>query len=226
MRRAKRVLIAVPSAVLLGWLGLQAISLAQAGDVSFETGQALNEVIAGRSYLDDHRLAEMHEALEAVVKRAPGDPTLHEQMGILDARRSDSPAYIEEAGRHFTRALELRPVSPYTWAARAAQRYRVGDTGPAFEKALVNATRLGPSEPAVQATVANLGLAVWKDVAPSTRDAIDAMLTRGLRRNPSEFLQISARRGRLDVACHHLSGGPRQADAKWIETCQRMEATS
>ena len=220
------MLIAVPSAVLLGWFSLQAVGLARAGEVSFETRQTLNEAFVSNGYLGDAKLAEMYGDLAAVVPAAPHDPTVHELMGILDARRSDSPAYIAEAGSHFVRALELRPVSPDTWVELAAQKYRVGDTGPVLEKALVNATRLGPNEPDVQATVANFGLAVWKDLTPATHDAVDAMIARGMKRNPSEFLQISERRGRLEVACSHLVARPRGLEAKWIELCQGMEATS
>jgi hypothetical protein len=42
----------------------------------------------------------------------------------------------------------------------------------------------------------------------------------GFRRNPLEMLQISERRGRLDIACRHLEGNTRMPDARWAEMCQ------
>jgi hypothetical protein len=210
----------------LAWLGLSAVPLARGDSVSFDARQALDEVIAGRSSLTDARITEMHDALQAVRSGSPNDPTIPELMGVLDVRRSDSWRYAKEIDEHFLRAIELRPSSAYTWAAIAGQRYRAGDTGPGFEKVLLNAAALGPNEPAVQSTVVNFGLAVWDDLSGPARAATEGMLARGMNRNPSEMLQISERRGRLAMACRHLDGRPRQVDARWIETCQRMEATS
>ena len=73
--------------------------------------------------------------------------------------------------------------------------------------------------------VALYGLAVWEEVAPETRDAIDHMMTNGMRRDPAQMLQIAQRRGRLDVACRHSPGLQRQTDSKWVQLCQSMEAT-
>ncbi len=105
-------------------------------------------------------------------------------------------------------------------------KYRLGDTGKEFEAALVNAAAVGPFEPEVQGAVALLGLAVWDEVAPATRRAIDRMVAAGMKRNPLEMLQIAERRGRLDIACGHLADSPRRIGSKWAETCQSLEATS
>ena len=130
-----------------------------------------------------------------------------------------------EASVHFLKAIELRPTAPNAWANIAAVRYREGGTGAGFEAALVRAAQLGPYEPEVQGVVANYGLAVFNEVTPATRSAIEAMVAAGMKRKPLEMLQIADRRGRLEVACRHLAGPPRQTDSKVTQLCPSLEAT-
>jgi predicted Zn-dependent protease len=155
--------------------------------------------------------------------RDPENPSLHEILGRLALfTRSEDAA--DEAIASFTRALQYRPGSPYSWANLAEALYRKGDTGLAFEQALRSAGETGPWEPQVQRTVAEYGLAVWNDVSSSTRYEIDRMVANGMARNASEILQISLRRGRLGVACGHLVRST-HTDPKWVQLCQSTEAT-
>jgi hypothetical protein len=156
----------------------------------------------------------------------PRDPALHELLGLIDARMGERQEFLPDAAVHFERAIEFRPTSPQTWGDLAAVKYRLGDTGPIFETAIVHAAEFGRFEPDVQAVVANYGLAVWSEVGPRTRASIDSALAAAMKRNPLEILQIAERRGRLDVACRHLAGSTRQVDPKWSQLCQSMEATS
>lgn len=121
------------------------------------------------------------------------------------------------------KAIGLRPSSPYPWSNIVALEYRRGGTGPLFEAALRNAAELGPSEPEVERSVVDYGLAVWNEVAPETRRAVEAVVTRAMERDPRETLHLAAKRGRLAVACRHL---PSREDKQWLRTCQSTEATS
>jgi hypothetical protein len=89
----------------------------------------------------------------------------------------------------------------------------------------VNASNLGPYEPEVQQMVSDLGLAMYDEVSPATRAAIERMVGAGMKRNAAEILQIASRRGRLGAACRHLDGEPRPAASKSTQICQSMEAT-
>ena len=218
-----RLALATSGLVFVAIAIFQAARLGWAGDVSFSTDRLLSE---SSRVLPISTLDQARGSLAAAAAAVPSDATLHELLGAVDVRRTASSDSSHEAIGHFVRALELRPVSPYTWASIAAQEYRSGNIGTSFEKAIVNAWRLGPQEPAVQATIANFGLAVWSQVAPATRGAVEAMVANGMRRAPQEMLQIAERRGRLDVACRHFDGPSRRADVKWTQTCQGMEATS
>jgi hypothetical protein len=181
--------------------------------------------------IPEQRLKSLHEDVAGVVNRNPEDPAAQELLAIADSRLADfaEPSrqeYLSAAAVHFRKALELRPMSPYTWANLAAVEYRLGDTGKTFRSALVRAAELGPHEPEVQATVANFGLAVWDEVDAQTQAAIESSVATGMRRQPREILQIAERRGRLAVACRHAVGTPRQTDSKWLHLCQSTEATS
>src|SRR5207244_3928701 len=133
---------------------------------------------------------------------------------------------LGRAQRELVAALEARPGSGYTWAILAEVKYRMGDTGSQFEKAIVNAVALAPYEPEVQRTVADYGLAVIDEMGAPARAAIERAVTAGMKRGAAETLQIAARRGKLGVACRHLDGVPRPAGSKWMQLCQSMEATS
>ena len=216
MNRSAKAVSAALAIAGLAWAGQQAFALGAEGTLAFDANQAYR---GERPDLTPYRDALLARAAHS------SDPSIHELSGIALAR-SPVDGNLAPALEQLKRAIALRPVSPYTWADLAAQEYRSGDTGPDFEKALVNAVRLGPYEPAVQATAADFGLAVIDEVSPAARDAIDLSVARGLAREPKVFMQIAERRGRLDVACRHLAGSTRQGDAKWIQTCNSMEATS
>jgi predicted Zn-dependent protease len=128
-----------------------------------------------------------------------------------------------EAPALFERSLEARPGSPRTWANLAEARYLVGDTSPAFEKALVTAARLGKAEPRAQRVVADYGLAVWDEVGAATRATVEGAVAAGVRRNPLEMLQIAERRGRLSVACQYVPGTLRQPDPRVLRLCPSRE---
>ena len=226
MKRWARLLTVFP-VVGLGWASVYAFEMGTAGAVVFDAGREMDEWSAGtRAQPTAERLAQMRAKLEEARNHAPAYPAAHELLGLLHARSDDWQEYIDQAGVHFLRAIELRPTSAYTWANFAAVRYRAGDTGQRFESALARAAHLGPYEPEVQRMVANYGLAVYHEVAPATRGAIGAMVSAGMKRKPLEMLQIAERRGRLAIACRHLAGSPRLTASKWTQLCQSMEATS
>jgi hypothetical protein len=224
MNRPARILAVVPAVVGLGWLAACALEAGAAGSKVFEASLAMR--LWNSSQPASEALMEVRESLVQAQATIPHDPAIHELLGLIDARRGERQEYLPEAAVHFTRAIELRPTSPQTWADLAAAKYRLADTGPTFEAAINHAAELGTYEPDVQGILANYGLAVWGEVGPRTRASIEATIAAAMKRNPLEMLQIAGRRGRLDVACRHLAGFTRQVDPKWSQICQGMEATS
>jgi predicted Zn-dependent protease len=169
---------------------------------------------AGASVALASQLAEA-ERLE------PANPSTHELLGLLAVRGASRS---REAAWRFSRSLALRPISANSWANLAEAKYQEGDTGAVFERALSMAAALGPADPQSQRMVAHYGLAVWDEVASPTREAIERMVSAGVRRNPLEMLQIAQRRDRLDVACRHLAGVPHGPHPEWSRICGSTEA--
>jgi hypothetical protein len=226
MRMPARLAIAIPALVALAWATGAALRTGSADAIVYGASAEMATWAASHAQPGTQTWQWVHDDLERAARRTPDNPIVQELLGLLGARRLDRPEYLEEGLVHFKSAIDLRPTSPFTWANIADVKYQLGDTGREFETALVRAATLGPWEPQVQRTVANLGLAVWNEVAPSTRAVIDRMVAMGLRRNPAETLQISERRGRLDVACRHVSGIPSTTESKWSKLCQSTETTS
>lgn len=224
MRSALRGSIAVAAVGALAWLSVEAATLGEAGDVAFESQGALEQLAIVGAPGDSPQYSRLAEDLRRASSISERSPMLHEQMGVVAARQGGS--HLGEADGHFRSAMQLRPVSAYTWADFAAQRYRTGNTDEQFQAAMSTAALLGPNEPAVQATVSDFGLAMWGEETATQREMVERMLERGMRRDPGRFLQIAQRRGRLDVACRHFDRPTRQVASKWVQTCQSMEATS
>jgi len=141
----------------------------------------------------------------------------------MASRRVDDFELLRQGPELLARSLALRPVSPRTWANFAEASYLAGDTSQRFETALVTAAGLGPSDAQVQRLVGHYGLAVWDEAQPATRAAVEAAVSAGMRRNPLEMLQIAQRRGRLSVACSHLSARSGQPDPNVIRLCPSRE---
>jgi hypothetical protein len=222
----RRPLLAIPALLGLVWLAASAASWASADAIVFDSSREMGTWSASHAEPGLQTWQWVHDDLARAAVRTPTNPMARELLGMLASQRTDRQEYIEASLGHFVAAIELRPTSPYTWANVAAAKYRLGDTGREFEAALTRSAELGPSEPEVRRIVADLGLAVWQEVAAPTREVIDAILAAGVRRNPAEMLQIAERRGRLAVVCGHVARAPRTTNSKWSQLCQSTEATS
>ncbi len=226
MPRIARLAVVLPALVALAAWALATERLGRAGAIVYDAARETATWSASGAEPGERTVGWVREDLARAAALTPDDPTVEEMLGRLAARRGAGPEELAAALAHLTRAVELRPTSPYTWAALAETRYRLGDTGKSFEAALRRAARLGPSEAEVQLTVADFGLAVWDEAAPDTRHAVEAMVTSAMKRDPAATLQLAGRRGRLAVACRHLADAPRRADRTWSQLCGSRETLS
>ena len=221
-----RLFAAVPILLFLSWLSIVAMQNLRADGPLRDANREIEAWGAGGLRPSNETWAATYEQLQRSARFAPSNPATFELLGHMASRRTDSAEYMQEALVHFSKALELRPLSPYSWASIAESQYTLGETKGLFETAIQKAAELGPAEPGVQRIVANYGLASWDEVSESTRKSIDKMVGAGMRRSPPEMMQIAGRRGRLQTACRHLESLPRTADPKWLQICQSTEATS
>lgn len=217
--------VALPCLAVLAWLFAAAIRIGSVDARVYEASREIGTWMASSPAATPRAWSSVRDELAAAREVLPSNPAINELLGVLHARRVGEPESLALAMGYFLRALEDRPTSPYTWANLLEVQYLLGVTGREFESAIVRAAGLGPAEPEVQRAVALYGLAVWDEVAPATRAAIERMVAAGMRRNPAEILPISARRGRLFLACRHFSAVPQRNDPQWSKLCQGREAT-
>ena len=139
----------------------------------------------------------------------PGQPSYLEDVARLDELRTqplkpgDASAqeYLRAALGFQRQAARLRPGSPYTWANVAVLKSRLAETDREFEAALRNAALLGPWEPEVQITLADIGFRWWNSLTPETQSALRANAVRTLRWQSARLFELARRTGRLDVLC-------------------------
>lgn len=219
MHTPERLLVAVSVSALLFWPGLVAVDASRANALIREAATEMRTWEFSGSRPDPATARSVQERLVAAAQLHPLDPAHQELLGLLGSMQTDTPETVSQSVGYLVKALELRPVSPHTWARLAEARYRLGESGRSLELALERASQLGPAEPGVQQLVADYGLAVWGEITPAGQASVDRMVAAGIRRNPLEMLQISERRGRLDVACRHLAGSSRTAGPRRGSLC-------
>jgi hypothetical protein len=224
MGAGKRFAIVVPAVVGLAWATMSAVDTARVDAPPRAASTEMSSWAAAGTQPAEQTWISVREDLDAALRIRPHDPTIHELLGMLGSMRRDSSRHLDDAVAHLTTAIALRPVSPYTWAHLAQARYVRGDGGAQIDLPLARAASFGPSEPGIQRIVADLGLAVWRDLTPATRAQVDRMVAAGMRRNPLEMLRISDRRGRLEAACRHVIGMPTR-DPRVGRHCDGWEIT-
>jgi hypothetical protein len=224
MRAAVRLAAIMPVVVGLAHVALSSLAVARSDALVLAASTEMGTWAARRALPSPETWSATRDKLEKADRIRALGPTGSELMGLLASLRGDSPEQMTAAITYLTRALELRPASPYTWINFAEAQYRRGEPGRNLELAMGRSVQLGPAEPGVQRLVADYGLAVWDEVTPQTRAVVDRMVGAGMRRNPLEMLQISERRGRLDTACRHLAG-QRTPDPRWTKLCPDREIT-
>ncbi len=226
MPPAARFPIALLAVAALAGLGYAAVEQGRAGSIVYDAAREMSAWSASGRPPAPGTVAWVRENVERAARITPDDPTTEEMRGELALRERDRAGAADEALAHFTRAVALRPTSPYAWAGAVSALYLKGGRGPMFEAALRRASELGPAEREVQLAVADYGLSVWDEVQPATRTAVEAMITGAMKRDPAEILQLAQRRGRLAVACRHIHDAPRRVGRQWFPLCAGRETLS
>ena len=226
MTTVTRLAVAVPTIVVLGLECGLAVRDGFADSTVLAANLEMRTWDASGAQPGMETLRWVREDLIHALASVPDEPTTHELLGSLAAYELGEPSSKDVALDQYRAALRLRPSSPHTWLQMAEVRYRTGDTGASFERELRRAAELGPSEPEVQRVGTFLGLAVYDELTPQTRNAVDALLRAGMRRDALEMMQISSRRGRLDVSCRVARGIAPGIDVKSSQLCQGTGVTS
>ena len=226
MASARRTAVVLPALALLAWAGCSAARVGEAGDAVYRAAAEISSWDGSGREPGPGAVARLAAQLEKARAATPSDANAEELLGRLSMRDNGKAGFLADAMGHYGRALELRPTSPYTWAAVVEALYRRGDTGARFWQALERAAELGPQEPGVARTIAEYGLALWDEASAAQRRTIEAAVAAEVRRGSPHILQVAQRRGRLAVACRHIGEAPRPIDPRWLNECSREGTTS
>ena len=221
MVRPARLILAIPVVATLVGLSIWAFKLGESETLAYEATRQLSSWQAAQVSPGLETWLRVRGELEAAHRLARKNASVEELLGLLHAERRRNVDFQQIAVEHFVSALVLRPSSPYTWANIAEVRYRLGATSGDFEQVLTTAAYLGPNEPEVQRLVVDLGFALWDEIGAPSRAAVLRSLTLGMQRNPLEMLQISDRRGRLDLACPRVPADARFLGPEWAKLCEK-----
>jgi tetratricopeptide (TPR) repeat protein len=163
------------------------------------------------------------DALAEARRLEPDNPLFVEETGRLYEKRvaPADPAqpvvrgYLERALDAFRQAARMRPASPYAWSNVALVKFRLGERDAAFRAAIENAARLGPWEPGVQRTLADIGFAAWRGLDAETRAVIAAAIERGMVTQPKDIERLAKTDDRAAAFCADpLSRGAARLCAK------------
>jgi hypothetical protein len=191
--------------------GLADVFRARAETILGQQGDAIRTSPTRRqaqAALEAYTLASRLDAWRPDLQAAVGD--MH---ALLAAGRpvweAESKAHNRAARDAYRTAIQRRPSWPYAWANLAVVKFRLAELDREFFTALERAVTLGPWEPEIQKTVADLGLAAWKLLPEETRTPVRASLERGLHRQGETIISLAARYGRLDVLAPLVEGNGR-----------------
>ena len=175
--------------------------------------QALLQAKATRAGTSVDAIA-VNEVIESLLRAQsidPNSPAIAEHLGgayTIDVQenRQATPSGVvtrqwPQAFEQYSRAVVLRPTSPYSWANRAWTKYYLGQVDKGLYDALQNAINLGPWEPEVQFVVVDLGFALWEEMPVDLRPQVLALAQNGARRYGAQIIAIARKRGHLADVC-------------------------
>jgi hypothetical protein len=161
------------------------------------------------------------DALAEARRLEPDNPLFVEETGRLYEKRvaRADPAqpvvhgFLVRALGEFRRSARMRPASPVAWTNVALVKFRLGELNAEFRAAIENAARLGPWEPGVQRTLADIGFAGWRDLSAPVRAVIAGAIERASFTQPKEIERLAD--GRAAAFCADpLSRGAARLCAK------------
>jgi len=165
--------------------------------LAIDRGAADLYAFGARHALDRGGVVGPQPGLEKAVRLDGGNAEPHEYM----ARLHESKGEYREALERYRIAAKARPGSPGAWGNIARLKLRLAELDAELDNAIRSASRLGPWEPDLQLVIADVAMQGEPRLTPEARRAAFAMMSRALKRQEREVVQLAVQRGRLDVLC-------------------------
>lgn len=203
--------------VFLLYVIISAVRIGVADLVSGYAGSELQAWSSSAIRPDASAVDNLSRALGMAGLIAPENPDHHEHLARLALVRSGMPG-ISESERnlhlgygleHIRKAIDLRPVSPYSWVIMLQLKRQRAEYDPEFFHGLERAVTLGPWEPAVQLILADVGLSAWAALPSAEQEMVKANFARGVKRQAKQIISIfrmhrnvcNGERAQLNAGC-------------------------
>ena len=155
-------------------------------------------------------------AAELAARVSPWSSSRHALHGWLLAenRRAD------EAETAYRKALRLAPADALLWTEYALALARLGRFDAALTEAVTRAQQLAPNSPAVQRSLAEMGLSYWARSDAPQRALWLTSLRGELVASRQLFLGHVLTRGRTDIFCRDIA--PQVGEEKWCDSAPSL----
>lgn len=138
---------------------------------------------------------------------ASDDPRNHEDIarlslvraGLPDVTLAEKKSQLQLGMSEIRIAIALRPVSPYSWTILLLIKRELGEFDAEFRHALHRSVELGPWEPDLLTTLADVGLSAWTEMPAAEQALIQQVFVRGLERQ-SRLMRDVVRAHRYECA--------------------------
>jgi Flp pilus assembly protein TadD len=157
---------------------------------------------AAQRQLDNPESPKTIAAARIAARLAPWSAKYHALHGwVLAENHRD-----EESRAQYRRALQVAPADALLWAEYAQVLARLGHFDDTLSEALHQARALAPNSPAVQRTLADIGLAYYERGNIAQREVWVEAMGRELIRDRRTFLAHVQTRGQTGLFCRELAG--------------------
>ena len=151
---------------------------------------------------------------------ANDDPVHHENIARLSLLRAALPdvtpaerkSLLQLGMSEIRTAIALRPVSPYSWTILLLIKRELDEFDAEFRHALHRAVELGPWEPELLTSLADVGLSAWVKMPAAKQALIQQVFVRGMERQ-SNLMRDVALAHRHECATR-ATGGKQRAECQ------------
>lgn len=220
-------------AVCLGCIGLWgAITAFQYGSASlsfYRVKNILTEWQSEGNQQSEQQYLLAKNAIQSALHSHPNNPLYVDiiaqiyEWGAI-AEYEDNKEALAQAKQYYTKATQLRPSWPVTWASLAMIKWRSQEFDDELLDYLNQANHFGPLKPEVHILFSELGLALYKNNHPlllKIRPLFYQHLALGLRNPVSRKLVVaSINQSGLDKqVCRWLRNEPEET-ILWVRECK------
>lgn len=211
----KRLLVIIPLVLGLLFIGLLTVRWGLASVYQWRSEQVMDQLsrlrVTEPAYSD--ALRQGYDYIAKAQKLAAYHPELDDLKGQLltfDGRQlaevGDDPQYLyEEAAISYRRALEKRPLWPYTWVNLVTVKASLGQFDQEFRRALRRTIETGPREPRVQLQLLRVYMVYQDRLSFRVRESLEQVKEMALGSQPVKVIDLAAELGQLWIVCPYLT---------------------